>query len=234
MNDRKLELIKQKVAAKRSAKLLAAKKAKTLRKAEIQRSEAILSSLQSISDQLGKQEVSVAVDTTKLEQIVADISITPEIKSGDVFVDTELVAKEVASLKQALEVDKTAALKEPLDKLIKAVQEPTGRTPGDYIPYRRVVKMGNILKFDDAIVSSVGGGGGVASDPVVLPTYGIARIDDASDPAYYGFENNSGDWYILRNTDSTGLWEYFAGTSGITTNWAGRAGYAYADKGAIF
>ncbi len=227
----RLKLTKLK-AAKRAAKLKVARKQAASRKAEKERSEAILRSLQDISDQLGKQEVNVAVDTTKLEQIVADISITPEIKSGDVYVDTELVAREVATLKDALAVDKTAALKAPLDSLIKAVQEPAGQQPSDYVPYRRVVKQGNVLRFDDVIAAS--GAGGSSGDTITLPTYGIARIDDASDPAYYGFENNSGEWYILRNTDSTGLWEYYAGTGGITTNWAGRAGYTYADKGAIF
>lgn len=62
--------------------------------------------------------------------------------------------------------------------------------------------------------------------------FGIARIDDASDPSYYGFENTVGKWYILRSTDSTGKWEYTAGTGGIDSNWAGRAGLTYTDRNA--
>lgn len=66
--------------------------------------------------------------------------------------------------------------------------------------------------------------------------WGIARIDPTTiEPYYYGFEDNDGNWYILRETESTGLWEYTApSTGGVVTGWAGRAGLTYADKGVAF
>ena len=64
--------------------------------------------------------------------------------------------------------------------------------------------------------------------------YGIARIDDATDPAYYGFERADSNYYILKENDATGEWKYFAGTGGIGSNWADRATYVYEDKGVIF
>jgi len=54
--------------------------------------------------------------------------------------------------------------------------------------------------------------------------YKISEMDDSS-PAYYGFVNKDGAWFILK--ESSGGYRYVKGASSFTTNWTGRAGLTY-------
>lgn len=56
--------------------------------------------------------------------------------------------------------------------------------------------------------------------------YEVTEIDDASAPAYYGFVNATGSWYITREA-SDGSYRYAKGSSSFTTNWTGRAILSY-------
>lgn len=69
---------------------------------------------------------------------------------------------------------------------------------------------------------------GAQIDPAIkAPTdgYKISEIDDSS-PAYYGFINKDGAWFILKE-DSAGTYRYTKGSSNFSTNWTGRAGLTY-------
>lgn len=69
---------------------------------------------------------------------------------------------------------------------------------------------------------------GVKIDPAVEhPTdkYKISELDDSS-PAYYGFLDKDGAWFILKE-DSSGTYRYVKGSSSFSTNWTGRAGLTY-------
>ncbi len=55
--------------------------------------------------------------------------------------------------------------------------------------------------------------------------YKVAELDDSS-PAYYGFVNKDGAWFILKE-ESSGAYRYFKGTSNFATNWTGRAALSY-------
>lgn len=61
----------------------------------------------------------------------------------------------------------------------------------------------------------------------VLIGYENADIDESGSPAYYGFKDSTGRWYI-RKID-TGHSTYAIGSSGYTTSWTGRAGLTYAE-----
>lgn len=50
--------------------------------------------------------------------------------------------------------------------------------------------------------------------------YKISRLDDSS-PAYYGFTNKDGAWFIMKE-DSSGNYTYATGASSFTTSWAVR------------
>jgi len=50
--------------------------------------------------------------------------------------------------------------------------------------------------------------------------YKISRLDDSS-PAYYGFTNKDGAWFIMKE-DSSGNYTYATGSSGFTASWAVR------------
>lgn len=70
---------------------------------------------------------------------------------------------------------------------------------------------------------------GTKIDPAVKqPTdgYKISEIDDASSPAYYGFVDKTGAWFIQKE-DSSGAYRYTKGSSSFSTNWTGRAGLSY-------
>lgn len=56
--------------------------------------------------------------------------------------------------------------------------------------------------------------------------YKITEIDDASLPAYYGFVNKTGAWFIQRE-GSSGDYRYVRGSSGFSTNWTNRASLSY-------
>jgi len=69
---------------------------------------------------------------------------------------------------------------------------------------------------------------GVQIDPAIkTPTdgYKISQIDDAS-PAYYGFVNKAGAWFIMKE-DSSGNYRYTKGASSFSTNWTNRASLTY-------
>lgn len=90
-------------------------------------------------------------------------------------------------------------------------------------------------KAEAAFFGSVPGTGTVALkdtsgtqiDPAIKqPTdgYKISGIDDSS-PAYYGFVNKDGDWFIMRET-SGGEYKYYKKTAldnDFTTDWPNRA-----------
>lgn len=76
---------------------------------------------------------------------------------------------------------------------------------------------------------------GVQIDPAEKqPTdgYKIAQLDDSS-PAYYGFLDKSGNWYIMEE-DSSGDYRYAKGASSFSTNWTNRAALSYDYFDAVF
>lgn len=146
------------------------------------------------------------------------------------------------------------ALKE-LTKEVK--KQPQAQKPEDYMPYRRVIKLGNRLVFDDQGTPSRSGGGGTNTDglatsakqdaiitaieesggstPLAVYTY-IQKDTSGATYKYYGYAdaNTAGGWAIKRITIATNLAEYIKGTTDYTTNWAGRAGLTYADIWSTF
>ena len=66
--------------------------------------------------------------------------------------------------------------------------------------------------------------------------YNIANKDDDGTPNYYGFEDSTGAWYIMRETVSAGndIYEYIKGDSDYSTSWTGRAGLSYVSYSSAF
>lgn len=64
----------------------------------------------------------------------------------------------------------------------------------------------------------------------VLDAYKVAETDEPSGgPSYYGFQDDEGFWYIMKETVSgdTKSYRYTKGTSGFSTNWTNRASLTY-------
>jgi len=77
---------------------------------------------------------------------------------------------------------------------------------------------------------------GTVIDPAIkTPTdgYKISEIDDASSPAYYGFIDKTGAWFIMKE-DSSGAYRYVKGDSGFSSNWTNRANLSFGYFDAIF
>lgn len=71
---------------------------------------------------------------------------------------------------------------------------------------------------------------GTRIDPAVKqPTdgYRISGIDDDSESSYYGFINKDGEWFIMRETSSSGDYRYVRGSSNFPTNWSNRTSLSY-------
>jgi len=69
---------------------------------------------------------------------------------------------------------------------------------------------------------------GATVDPAIKsPTdgYRITQVDD-SDPAYYGYVNKTGNWFIMKE-DNTGGYRYAKGDTSFSTNWTNRAALSY-------
>ena len=64
--------------------------------------------------------------------------------------------------------------------------------------------------------------------------YRISDDDVDSDPEYYGFVRADSYWYIMRITNSSNTYRYFAGTSAYATGWTNRASHSYGYWDAIF
>ncbi|HHD92284.1 MAG TPA: hypothetical protein ENL06_01500 [Candidatus Portnoybacteria bacterium] len=58
----------------------------------------------------------------------------------------------------------------------------------------------------------------------IIDIYHISDIDDSS-PAYYGFVDKDGNWYIMK--EDTGTYRYCKGTTDYSTNWSNRASLTY-------
>ena len=70
---------------------------------------------------------------------------------------------------------------------------------------------------------------GAQIDPAIkVPTdgYKITQIDDSA-PAYYGFVERSGKWFIMKEDSTSGAYRYTKGTSSFATNWTNRASLTY-------
>jgi hypothetical protein len=66
-----------------------------------------------------------------------------------------------------------------------------------------------------------------------LSRYAITDMDDAADPAYYGYVDQVGNWYIMRMT-TAGEVRYAKGASGYAAAWTARAGQSYGLFNATF
>ena len=70
-------------------------------------------------------------------------------------------------------------------------------------------------------------------------SYSINNVDDDGDDAtvnYYGFENDSGGWYIMKEDKSANpaIYTYAKGGSDYATAWSGRGGQTYEIFGTTF
>lgn len=70
---------------------------------------------------------------------------------------------------------------------------------------------------------------GTKIDPSIKsPTdgYGVSNLDTTSYPAFYGFVNKDGAWYIMQENPQN-TFTYSTGASAYSTGWTGRAALTY-------
>lgn len=164
------------------------------------------------------KDVISAVKT--IEKAVKGLKMAPIVNVAPTPVDLSGIESAIADIPSKIVIPETIIPENDYSDLRQAVDDVKMAVQNIVFPVAEYPTTVKVTNTDGTIVGT---------------SYGIARIDDSFDPAYYGFENNDGNWYILRNTDTSGLWEYSVlASGGIASNWAGRAGLTYVDKGDAF
>lgn len=118
--------------------------------------------------------------------------------------------------------------------LKKLIEKPVGGGGGGGNSTSYKNSSGNLdyveLEADGSIPVTVVTGG---SSSGRWASYQDARQDLSSDPMYFGKEDASGNWVIKRFGITSQTTMYYEGTGGISSNWAGRAGYTYVEFNAL-
>lgn len=210
------------------------------------------------------------VDITELSNQIETLNDKLDIK-GELTQLLEAINKEVVvntpdkvtvaglqGLVDAVKNNKPISKTVDLSKFVTALKEltkeikkqPNAQQPSDYVPYRRVVKIGNKLVFDDQPTPTRGGGGGgmdtsglattAKQDEIVTAignitispakateAYSISNIEETATYKYFGFEKADGGWYIMRKTLATSIFLYYAEASDYSTGWTDRATHTY-------
>jgi len=191
--------------------------------------------LENLAKQLPSEQKPQEIDLTPLVDAI-------EANQPVVNIDLEEMSKAIIEIRQRVEEN------------IVPAPEP-GQLPEDYRPYRRVIKAGNRLIFDDNITSASRGGGGVdttglattakqdeivtaigsiTTTPKPTDAYSISNIEATATYKYFGFEDKDGAWYIMRKTLADNTFLYTAGASDYSTAWTDRASQSYASYGSTF
>jgi hypothetical protein len=85
------------------------------------------------------------------------------------------------------------------------------------------------------IISIKDSSGNVIDPAEKQPTdgYEISDVDDTTLPAYYGFIDKDGNWYIARE-GTDGSFRYTTGSTGYSTNWDTRTTLGYSNFSTAF
>lgn len=182
--------------------------------------------IQPLIDEIKKLELNPVFDP-KIQVKPADVNVTTE------KVDTKPLVTAIGKLQKGFEALAAKNQETDLSPLVTATIATT-----EAIQALRFPVANYVLPFKDengeaTQVSTVNGG------VPIYRSYGIARIYDDTDPAYYGFEDVGGNWYVLREKDSDGTWKYARGAGGIATVWINNSdptfqSLTYTDKGVVF
>lgn len=111
-----------------------------------------------------KEAIGALPETVKVEDIdgIVDAIREIEIKSPDVILPK---TKEVDVITIAAQI--ITAINSLGAKIEANKPAPQGQKPLDYVPYRRVIKVGNAFQFDDTETPVAQGGGGGGGTPTV-------------------------------------------------------------------
>lgn len=83
------------------------------------------------------------------------------------------------------------------------------------------------LLFGGSQVPTSASQNGNASQTQPTEGYRISEIDDSGAVAYYGFTNDSGAWFIMKEDANSGSFRYARGNSGFPSNWSRRQKQKY-------
>jgi hypothetical protein len=154
-------------------KLDIAKAKKAKRQEQTDDIKALVSEIKRFNDEFQPQE---PIDLTELQKQLAELPVLiqqPLSSSLEGFLSafkTHLVTTisknkqdpDLSRLIKDIKIENKIDLK-PLTKEIRNLREKAAKqsqNPEDFVPYRRVIKSGNKLVFDDNITAGGGGGGG--------------------------------------------------------------------------
>lgn len=128
------------------------------------------SGLDMLVEELGNMK-SLSYEVGKLKEAIKEVSLPENIKVSGL--DSIVAAIQKIKLDQPqvkvewLNEKALGQITEHLEQITKAVKasvvEPS-KAPSDFIPFRRVIKLGNKLVFDDSLWGGSGGGGGIPEE----------------------------------------------------------------------
>lgn len=91
---------------------------------------------------------------------------------------------------------------------------------------RRGLFLGNAPVVSTATLTDLSGNKINPAEKSITDNYSITEIDDATPEAYFGFLNNKGQWYIMKE-DGEGAFRYARGEADFEANWPKRDRLTY-------
>lgn len=155
---------------------------------QLQAVESVKAELRSLYELLnGKQEFEPELLTKQFEQLQQSLDLKAELKAiqeavniqNTVQIDIDAIIKAIEANKPDIKVD-FSRLEKAIVEVQQRVQEGSAleQAPEDFQPYRRVVKIGNRLVFDDNPTGSGGRGGN--SIPLINGSVPVVNPDGSS------------------------------------------------------
>lgn len=187
----------------------------------LKESKALIDALKDVKKAVKAQDLTVNIDTTKIEKLLTGIlDNLPQISFPDEY---PLPANQVKKIIEAI-YRGDLATKEGQEDIVDAIKNIKVRGGGG-----GGVSVVGLKSSTDVLISPATE---EKQDDLIAETdpttkYNLSDFDVSSDPIYIGKIDKDGNWFIKKITIATGIVLYAIGTTGYTAAWSDRTLQSY-------